>query len=304
MRFVTITDHTVNALYGRGSQNVFSFPPGEKYKTRETKEWLEDLLLESGFTRDTVITGLGGGVVTDMAGYLAATFCRGVPLVLIPTTLVAMVDAAIGGKNGVNTPLGKNMIGTIYHPHKVIIDTRFLATLPDKEKKNGEVEIMKIGLIADPSLLKSKSIPGAIEAKRRLIARDDKEAGLRRLLNLGHTIGHALEHLSAYEMSHGEAVSLGIRIECQIAYRMGLLNRHDWQIIQNLFPKQEIPYSHQAFREALILDKKSQRGVPRFVLLKEMGQPHFFDGEYCSSVPEAILSEVLDEYVVCSCSKS
>jgi 3-dehydroquinate synthetase len=148
-----------------------------------------------------------------------------------------MVDAAIGGKNGVNTPLGKNMIGAIYHPQKVIIDPLFLKTLPEKEKYNGKVEIMKMGLIADESLLHTQDIFQAIEVKRRIIALDDQEIGRRRLLNLGHTVGHALERLSKYEMSHGEAVSLGVRVECQCAYRMGLLKEKDWSLIQTLFPK-------------------------------------------------------------------
>ncbi len=303
MRYAIITDHTVEALYGGAFKgaSIFSFPPGEKYKTRETKEKLEDLLLESGHTRDTTIVGLGGGVVTDIAGYVAATFCRGVPLVLIPTTLVGMVDAAIGGKNGVNTPLGKNMVGTIYHPERVIIDTRFLKTLTEKEYQNGKVEIMKMGLIADESLLYSQDIFQAIEVKRRIVALDSRETGRRRLLNLGHTVGHALEHLSGYEISHGEAVSLGIRIECQCAYRMGLLREKDWLIIEALFPKQEIPYSQEELKSAMLLDKKSKGATFRFVLLKQIGKPLPFEGEYCSGVPDTILSEVLDEYVVCKC---
>ena len=304
MRCALITDHTVRDLYAKGLSHVFSFPPGEKYKTRETKAFLEDLLLESGFSKDTVIVGLGGGVVTDMAGYLASTFCRGVALVLIPTTLMAMVDAAIGGKNGVNTPLGKNMIGTIYHPQKVIIDERFLKTLPEKEKRNGEVEILKMGLVADASLLNSRNILNSIEFKRRIVALDEKETGLRRILNLGHTVGHALEKLSGYEMSHGDAVSLGIRIECQMAYVMGLLKRGDWEVIQALFPKEKVPYSCEEIIEAMILDKKSKEREPRFVLLQEIGKPHSFEGEWCAPVPEGILREVLDEYVMCLSARS
>lgn len=308
MRVIIITDHTVEKLYGKEFQkhlraDLLSFPPGEKYKTRQTKEHLEDTLLNAGYGKDTVIVGLGGGVVTDIAGFLASTFCRGVDLILIPTTLVAMVDAAIGGKNGVNTPLGKNMIGTIYHPKQVIINSSFLQTLPEKELYNGKVEIMKLGLIADPYLLDHADIARALEIKRRLVALDTNDQGIRRLLNLGHTIGHALESLSSYEMSHGEAVASGIRIECECAFRLGLLEKESWEIIQTLFPKVPLAYSREAILETLKFDKKSQGGLPRFVLLKQIAEPLSFGGEYCSSIPEEILSEVLDDYVMHTCQR-
>lgn len=303
MRSIIITDHTVEKLYGKKWQTHFkadliSFPAGEKYKTRKTKEILEDALLKEGYKKDTVLIALGGGVVTDMVGYLASTFCRGVDLILIPTTLVAMVDAAIGGKNGVNTSYGKNMIGTIYHPKQVIIDTSFLKTLPQKEIYNGQVEIMKLGLLFDPYLLTHLDILRAIELKRRVVALDETDQGKRRLLNLGHTIGHALEHLSSYTLLHGEAVALGIRIECDYAFRLGVLEEESWRVIQELFPKKKIPYTHKQLIETLFLDKKSKQGRPRFVLLKKIGQALSCEDEYCHFISDEILSEVLDDYVV------
>ncbi len=308
MRSIIITDHVVEKLYGQEWQkrlqaDVLSFPAGEKYKTRKTKEILEDALFKEGYGKDTVMIALGGGVVTDIVGYLASTFCRGVDLVLIPTTLVAMVDAAIGGKNGVNTPLGKNMLGTIYHPKHVIIDSSFLYTLPEQELNNGRVEIMKLGLLFDPYLLEHLDILRAIELKRRVIALDDQDKGMRRLLNLGHTIGHALEHLSSYHLSHGEAVALGIRIECECAFRLGVLEEESWRVIQDLFPARDIPYAKEQIIETLFLDKKSQQGKPRFVLLKKIGQPLSCEGDYCSFIPDEILSEVLDDYVMHPCSR-
>lgn len=360
MRYAVITDHTVKELYGkRFPFPTFSFPPGEKYKTRQTKETLEDALLKERFSRNTTIIGLGGGVVTDLSGFLASTFCRGVPLILIPTTLLAMVDAAIGGKNGVNTLLGKNMIGTFYLPEKVIIEFSFLKTLPEKEFYSGKVEIAKCGLIANPDLFefcaqkifasedeqakaesirltkvidegaiakeedqcgkdaavlrgenfsctKLKEIAAleeaiflAIEVKRRIVSRDLHESGLRRLLNFGHTIGHAIEVLSDYEISHGEAVAFGMVIESRLSYEMGVLDLHSLEKIEKRFPL-SLPFDPEKLLLTLKLDKKSLDKTPRFVLLKRIGEALSFDGEYCSFVPQEILHKVLYDAALCS----
>jgi 3-dehydroquinate synthase len=301
MKYAIITDHTVAKLYGRKfNLPIFSFPPGEAYKTRTTKEALEDGLIEAGFSRDTTIIGLGGGVVTDMAGFLAATFCRGVPLILIPTTLMGMVDAAIGGKNAVNTPLGKNMIGTLYSPQHVWVDPRFLQTLPEPEMWCGRVEILKAGLIADPDLLEiedlDESIFAAIEVKRRIIARDLVEDGVRRLLNFGHTVGHALETLSNYAIPHGEAVATGIVVESRLSYQMGILDQRSLEKIEALFPPPSVPFDPEDMMRVFSRDKKSVGGVPRFVLLKTIGVP-----SGCAPVPQPILYKVLHDAAVCSC---
>lgn len=210
-----ITDTKIEKLFGKklfkGQASFFSFPAGEKSKTRKTKEKIEDGLIQKGFGSDTVIVGLGGGVVTDLAGFVAATYCRGVKLVLIPTTLLGMVDAAIGGKNGVNTPKAKNRIGTFYFPELIMIDTDFLKTLPEKEMLMGGAEILKYGLIDDPSLFQDlpklfssidKTIEKSIAAKKKVVGEDPEEKkGLRRILNFGHTIGHALETIENYKIS-------------------------------------------------------------------------------------------------------
>ena len=190
MRRAIITDSNVAPLYGSQFEGeLFIFPAGEEHKTRATKEHLENQLFEKGFGRDTCIVALGGGVVNDLAGFLAATYCRGVPLVLIPTTLLAMVDASIGGKNGVNTPFGKNMVGTFYPPQKVIIDTRFLETLPPREFLNGKMEMIKHGLIADSALFASLEGPYNLEKvifenrriKEEIVQADEKETGMRHI---------------------------------------------------------------------------------------------------------------------------
>lgn len=296
MKYALITDTTVEKLYrDLFPYPTFSFPAGEKYKTRETKALLEDRLLKAGFARDTTLIGLGGGVVTDMAGFIAATFCRGVPLVLIPTTLLAMVDASIGGKNGVNTPLGKNMVGTFYPPKKVVIDSQFLKTLPEKEMWNGQVEILKAGLVANPQLFHAPNLERAIEVKRELVFSDPHEKGKRRILNFGHTIGHALELLSDFQLCHGEAVATGIVLESRLSHAMGILDSDSLESIEAVFPPVALTFQPEKIIEAMRLDKKSAEGLSRFILLEKIGQPRQFEGEYCAPVPESILYEVLHD---------
>jgi 3-dehydroquinate synthase len=318
MRYAVITDHNVEKLYGQAFCNhlsslgfdiqLFSFPAGEPSKTRATKEKLEDALLSEGFNRDTTIFALGGGVVTDLVGFLAATFCRGVELILIPTTLMGMVDAAIGGKNGVNTEHGKNMIGSLYDPKKLYICSEFLKTLPEEEWFNGAVEMLKAGLIADADYFHrfseipiAEAIERAIEIKRRIISKDLTEKGLRRVLNVGHTIGHALETLSDYQISHGKAVATGIVIEAEISYEMGILKKEALDQIKEKFPSVALGYSFEEMYEVMRRDKKAEGGCPRFALLEDIGVPFSADGAYCIEVPREILKKVLHDKALCSC---
>jgi 3-dehydroquinate synthase len=318
MRYALITDEQVEKIYGQSlcthlyslglDIQLFSFPAGESSKTRATKEKLEDALLSEDFGRDTRIIALGGGVVTDLAGFLASTFCRGVELILIPTTLLAMVDAAIGGKTGVNTDLGKNMVGSFYAPQKLFVYPEFLKTLPEQEWFNGGVEMLKAGLIADAEFFYDFSkipialaIERAIEIKRRIIAQDPHEKGLRRVLNLGHTIGHALETLSDYQISHGQAVAAGIILEAEISYRMGILKKEALAQIKERFPPVTVSFDFQAIFDIIRRDKKSAESCPRFVLLQDIGVPHSFEGSYCTEVPYKILKEVLYDAALCSC---
>jgi 3-dehydroquinate synthase len=316
MRYALVTDHIVEELYGKFllqhlnlqgyDIQLFSFPAGESSKSRATKQQLEDALLSQGYGRDTTLLALGGGVVTDLVGFLASTFCRGVDLILIPTTLLAMVDAAIGGKTGVNTELGKNMIGTFYFPRSLIIRPGFLKTLPEEEWFNGKVEMLKAGLIADEEFFQEfekipldEAIARAIEIKRRIIALDPHEKGLRRILNCGHTIGHALETLSQYTISHGRAVAAGIILESRMAYEMGLFEKKSLEQIEERFPPVSLPFSPEDILEALRTDKKASNGYPRFVLLQEIGMPLACGGEYCTEVPLEILTKVLHDAALC-----
>lgn len=301
MKYVIITDETVKMLYGQQTSvrfqraPVFAFPAGERHKTRETKQRLEDELLGAGFNRETTIVALGGGVVTDLAGFLAATFCRGVDLILVPTTLLAMVDASIGGKTAVNTPYAKNSIGAFYEPVETIIDLNFLKTLPEKEFFNGHVEVWKAGLIADPDFFdcwESKMIERAREIKTQIVQADPKDRSVRRMLNLGHTLGHAFETVSHYSMSHGEAVAAGIVLEARMSVEMGFLSSEELAKIEARFPKPNISLNPDAILQALHFDKK---GKYRFILLKAIGEP------FECFVPEACIRKVLHDAALCSC---
>ena len=288
-----ISDETVAGLYAervcRSLQKsgrkaaLFTFPSGEASKTRETKERLEDQLRGQGFGSDTCIVAVGGGVVTDIAGFIAATYCRGVPIVMVPTTLMAMVDAALGGKNGVNTPRGKNLIGTIYQPKDVLIDPSVLSTLPASDLKNGIAEMIKHGIIADESYvaflerhvpqllsLEETSLAYAIEASFRIKYRLIEE-GKRQLLNFGHTVAHALERLSGYSLAHGQAVAIGMVAES----RLGTFPKSAHERLCALVGAYGLPQSHScdpsSLWEAMVPDKKSQRGVPYIVVPTDIG---------------------------------
>lgn len=312
-----VTDETVAALYGNTFSQalqapLLSFPSGEDFKTRKTKEWLEDRMLEKGIERDCSLIALGGGVVTDMGGFIASTYCRGIPLFLIPTTLMGMVDAALGGKNGVNTKEGKNRIGTFYLPQKILIAPLFLSTLPSKEIKNGLVEMIKHGLIAEApyfftfqekrgaDLNLEQEIRRSVHIKMQIVQEDFKDLDKRHLLNYGHTVGHAIENASDYKISHGEAVAIGILVESYISYRLHLLPLEALNSIWQTFNYQEIPlelpseFDVERMKKALLFDKKTKTGQPRFILLKEIGVPFFHQGRYSTTVDSQILQESLD----------
>lgn len=292
-----ISDSTVSALYGMPVE-IIEAPSGEKAKTREVKQRVEDQMLEKGYGRDTVIIGLGGGAIMDLAGFVASTYLRGVPLILIPTTLLAMVDAAIGGKTGVDTPLGKNLIGSFYHPQAIIADLEVLKSLPQQEFQNGLSEIYKMGLIADRTIFEcdlEEQIVKAIQAKIGVVQQDTNERGLRRILNFGHTIAHGLETCSHYTLPHGMAVAIGCVVESYLSYRLGYLSQTDYKQVQTHFQSPlKLPksYDRHHLLKALQFDKK---GAFRFVLIDQIGHALPFDGQYCRTVEEKDLSAALDE---------
>ncbi len=325
-KFALITNDTLSSLYGeRLHQSMlkynlevysFTFEDGEQNKSRQTKEHLENRMFENGLGRDTCLIALGGGVVLDLGGYVAATYCRGIPLVMIPTSLLAMVDACIGGKTGINLPYGKNLIGCIYPPEKVYIDPKLLLSLPVKELRHGIAEMIKHGVAADLTFFEFLEMyaeqllalnPQIIEQaifqscciKKEIVEQDERETGKRRLLNFGHTIAHALEKLSHYQLPHGEAVAIGILVESYLAFLLGHFKFEDLVRIRKLLLKYGIPLQlkHrvgvQDALDAMVLDKKSVKGKPRFVIINKIGSALEFENTYCTEVEESLIKKAL-----------
>ncbi len=317
-RAAIITDTTVAQLYGElltnslrtnGIETVLvSVPPGEEHKSLQTAEWLYTRLLEAGSDRHTTIIALGGGVIGDVAGFVASTFLRGIPYVQIPTTLLAQVDSSVGGKTGVNHPLGKNLIGTFYQPRFVLIDPLLLQTLPERERWSGLAEVLKYGLIRDPALFQrleadlenlAKSPEKLVEIiarcctiKAEIVSADEREASLRKFLNFGHTVGHALEAASGYQLRHGEAIAWGMLIAARLSHEKSGLSTSELERIESLlarFPKPSLAQIDLAKVQELIRrDKKVRDGRVQFVLLRTIGEPVL-----CDAVTESDLEETL-----------
>jgi 3-dehydroquinate synthase len=299
-----VTNPTVGDLYceqvidtlaasGR-NVSVIRVPDGEEYKTLETLENIYDVLIERHFDRYCGLIALGGGVVGDMAGFAAATFLRGIPLVQIPTTLLSQVDSSVGGKTGVNHPQGKNLIGAFYQPKHVHIDVVALETLPKREYASGLAEVIKYGIIRDPEFFKwledhrelladrsadalTHAIMISCQIKADVVENDEKEHGVRALLNLGHTFGHAVETLSGYGVvKHGEAVSIGMIMAARIAHKLGYCSEDDITRIVDLLSYFDLPVIPPAFAVADYLsvmqrDKKVRDGKVRVVLNHGIG---------------------------------
>lgn len=226
--------------FGEAQPAVFTIPPGEGEKTRARWADLTDRLLRDGFGRDSAVVALGGGVICDLAGFVAATYMRGVPIVQVPTSLLAMIDASVGGKTGVDTEAGKNLVGAFHRPSAVIVDPSLLRTLPPEHMRAGMAEAIKHGVIADAEYFESieGALPGllddpasdsiadliarSIEIKGSFVERDEREAGPRKALNFGHTVGHAVEQLSGYSLLHGEAVAIGMAVEARLGEAAGV----------------------------------------------------------------------------------
>lgn len=242
-RAAIVTDETVGALYGARVKNAlkgagfepayYAFPAGEAQKTLETYGRVLRFLVQSGTTRGDLIVALGGGVVGDLAGFAAATYLRGIPFVQVPTTLLCAVDASVGGKTAVDLPEGKNLVGAFHQPALVLCDTDTFLSLPQTRMADGAAESVKHGLIADESLFErmrtgawreqiEETVARNVEIKRSFVVGDERDLGKRQLLNFGHTIGHAVETLSGFSLSHGQAVAIGIACETRAGNRMGL----------------------------------------------------------------------------------
>jgi 3-dehydroquinate synthase len=298
-----VTNETVAPLYLEAVRAGLSdltvgtviLPDGEIYKTQEVLGRIYDALLEARFSRDCTLVALGGGVIGDMAGFAAACYQRGVDFIQVPTTLLAQVDSSVGGKTGINHPLGKNMIGAFHQPRAVIADTGTLDTLPDRELSAGLAEVIKYGLIRDPGFfdwieshlpaLRSReprplaeSIRRSCENKAAVVAADERESGQRALLNLGHTFGHAIETGAGYgNWLHGEAVGAGMCMAADLSARLGWLDGEDLARIRRVIAAAGLPndpppgLSADRFLELMAVDKKVLDGRLRLVLLRGIG---------------------------------
>ena len=282
---------------------------GESYKTIDSYMQIMTALLSASFSRDCALIALGGGVVGDMTGFAAATYQRGVPYIQIPTTLLAMVDSSVGGKTAVNHPLGKNMIGAFYQPKAVIADINTLKTLPERESSAGMAEVIKYGIIIDNEFfnflehnatkllsfdvpLLEKIVLRCCELKAQVVAQDEKEGGIRAILNLGHTFGHAVEAFLGFgTWLHGEAVGLGMVIAAHVAQNKGLISSQDVDRIVALIEKAKLPVAipksmqAQDFIEHMHHDKKVKSGHIRYVLPTSIGS-------------SAVFSDLSDEYIM------
>ena len=303
-RAVIISNDTVAPLYLNSVKEMLGdsyggeiiLPDGEAHKTLSTISQIYDWLLAARADRQTTLVALGGGVVGDIAGFAAATYQRGINFLQIPTTLLAQVDSSVGGKTGVNHPLGKNMIGAFYQPKCVVIDTQVLETLPVREVKAGLAEVIKYGLVNQPDFLRwltsnaadimaldaaklTETIRVCCQAKADIVAADEREVGLRALLNLGHTFGHAIETASGYgTLLHGETVAMGMVMAADLSRRLDLLSAEQAAkvraILENDFSMPVIPPAQIRAEDYLNLmssDKKAEQGNVRFILLKSLG---------------------------------
>lgn len=285
----------------------------ESTKTRSTKLELEDQLFQLGCDRDTCLIALGGGITTDVVGFTAATFNRGIPVIYIPTTLLAMVDASVGGKTGVNTDYGKNLIGQFYQPSAVVIDPDVLQTLPAPIFAEGMAEVIKHALLADSELWYQlrqhhrsteqlapdrvqHMIARSITIKKELVEQDEYEQrGPRQLLNLGHTVAHAIERVSHYTLRHGEAVALGLIVEAYIAVGSNIAPSHLPDKIKELLATYQLPtqlstaYATDELIDAMRYDKKNQANAIHCCLLADIGQPYVVHNRYSHAIDPQII---------------
>lgn len=316
-----VTNETVGSLYAQALRNALSgydvievtLPDGEQHKNWHTLQLIFDGLLQARHDRRTTVIALGGGVIGDMAGFAAASYQRGVDFIQVPTTLLSQVDSSVGGKTGINHPLGKNMIGAFYQPRAVLIDLATLATLPARELSAGLAEVIKYGLICDRTFLEwleinidalraldTKALAEAVyrscQAKARVVAADEREGGIRAILNLGHTFGHAIETQQGYgNWLHGEAVGAGTVMALEMSSRLGWISQADRDRAVRLVERAGLPIAPPAdmsandFLTHMAVDKKVLDGRLRLVLLKALGEA-VVTGDFARDVLESTLT--------------
>ena len=332
--YAIITDTIVNPLYaeplcrslreaGIPAQG-YAFAHGEASKTRQTKEWLENSLLDDGFGRDSAILAVGGGVVGDVAGFVAATYMRGVPFAQVPTTTLAPVDSSSGGKTAVDVPQGKNLIGAFHHPAVVYMDPQTLMSLDERNYFGGLVELVKHGFIADEEFLAfyrqhqqtivarsgteyadmmEELMLRNCRIKNEVVRLDEQETNLRKILNYGHTLGHGVEILSDFLLSHGESVAVGIGFAAYLAWRLGFCTRETMEIqmdvLEGLGMPCRIPDSITAEQliRVMSMDKKAKDGKAEFVLLESVGKvKRAADGDCAQKIAPDVVRAMIDEY--------
>ena len=320
-RWFLLTDSNVGRLHGERTlaalrdgglaAELLEFPAGESSKTLATCIGLAEQLLARGADRSSGVIALGGGVVGDVAGFVASIYMRGLPLVQVPTTLLAQVDSSIGGKTGVDLPAGKNLLGTFLQPRAVFIDLGFLDTLPREEFANGLAEIVKYGFIEDPGLLEviedgtaalerrdpailERLVSASCRIKKGVVEIDETEKGLRRILNFGHTVGHAVEAESNYAVRHGEAVAMGMAAAALLSERQRYLSAEDRERVVSAIGRAGLPVriprelDTGRILSRLSADKKKKDGKIQFVLLRKPGMPFMNGGVSPEAVRETI----------------
>jgi len=322
-RFAVISDDNVASLHGHPlmeglreaglDASLFTFPAGEASKTRKSWSILTDEMLEAGFGRDSCVIAVGGGVTTDLGGFVAATFLRGVPVVQVPTSYLAMIDASVGGKTGVDVRAGKNLVGAFHAPRLVVADVDVLRTLPREERAQGLVEAFKHGAILDEeyfvSLEEARSrlldadphvaepaVLRSVQLKAAVVSEDELEGGYRQILNFGHTLGHAIEAASGYALGHGSAVALGMLLEAELGERLGVTEDGTRQrlasALEGLVDISAPPVDLPSALPYLKTDKKARAGRSRIVLLRRVGEVDPGRG-WSHETPEDLLAEVL-----------
>jgi 3-dehydroquinate synthase len=309
-RVAVVTNETIAPLYGEKLARalpdavLITMPDGEQYKTLATVEQLYGRFVDAGLDRHSTVIALGGGVTGDTVGFAAATYMRGIRLVQMPTSLLAMVDSSVGAKVGVDLPQGKNLVGAFKQPDAVLIDPLVLHTLPERELRCGMAEAIKHGLIADPGLLDEiaalhlpeyflddhllnpvpyferlgELLPRMIRVKIDIVQQDPYEQGVRAFLNLGHTFGHAIERVSEFSWLHGEAVSVGLMAAAKLSFRLGLCSSETVEAVRAVLHRVALPQrapglDPQSIYQAMHTDKKWKAGRSRFVLLEDVGKP-------------------------------
>ena len=322
-RYVVISDSMVNPLYGDKVANTLrrfgmpvdtiEIPAGEASKSMATVADVVSKLVAVNATRQSFLIALGGGVVGDLTGFVASIFKRGIGYVQIATSLIAQVDSSLGGKTGVDLPEGKNLVGTFYHPKAVLIDPSFLSTLPERELRNGLSEVIKYAIISDKKLfelmmersreilsrnidLMRVLIERSCGIKARIVEADEKEGDLRRILNFGHTVGHALEAMSAFTLSHGEAVAAGMVVAARISQKLGRLDTALYEEIVTLIRRYELPtavprdYDTEEILGFVARDKKVAGRQLHWVLVSGIGEPFI-----TADVPGDTVRQALEE---------